>query len=54
MSEDRPMDLNENMRMHMIYTHDRTLEDLAGRSYDNLKAEHDTMDCPATRAKDPR
>jgi hypothetical protein len=41
----------------MIHTHGRTLEDLAGRSYDDLKAEHDKMDCPATRrasTKDPR
>jgi hypothetical protein len=38
--------LDENMRMHLIYTHQRTLASLAGRSYGELKDEHGTLTCP--------
>jgi hypothetical protein len=46
------MDLHENMVLHLIYTHGRTLAAMAGRSYDDLKAEHDGLVCPPPDAEE--
>jgi hypothetical protein len=41
-----PAALHENMTMHLICTHGRTLGAVTGRTYDDLKAEHDALTCP--------
>jgi hypothetical protein len=44
------MDLQENMMLHLIHTHGRALQAVTGRTYDDLKAEHDGLTCPPAPA----
>jgi hypothetical protein len=40
------VDLHENMMMHLICTHGRSQQEVTGRTYEDLKAEHDGLECP--------
>ncbi len=38
---------------HLIFTHRRDLADVTGHSYEDLKAEHDSLQCPPASCSSP-